>query len=131
MDLLIPACQTLALVGPTGAGKSTLAKLITRTYDPNAGSVSLDGRDVREVTLTSLRKQLGVVPQEPFLFCETLRDNLTLGRPDATDDEVVQTCRATGLDLDGWEPAALAQARAARNYRGWRGRAVRRTVSRS
>ena len=100
VDLLIPAGQTLALVGPTGAGKSTLAKLITRTYDPIEGRVTLDGHDLREVTLTSLRKQLGVVSQEPFLFSGTLRDNLVLGRPEATDDEVLQTCEAIGLDLD-------------------------------
>ena len=99
VDLAVPAGQTLALVGPTGAGKSTLAKLIPRAYDPTAGRVLLDGHDLREVTLPSLRSQVGVVPQEPFLFSGTLRDNLLLGRPEATDEEVLATCSAIGLDL--------------------------------
>ena len=100
VDLVIPAGQTLALVGPTGAGKSTLAKLITRSYDPTSGRVTVDGQDLREVTLTSLRRQIGVVPQEPFLFSGTLRDNLVLGDPDAADAEVLQTCRTIGLDVE-------------------------------
>lgn len=100
VDLVIPAGQTLALVGPTGAGKSTLAKLITRSYDPSAGRVTLDGQDLREVTLTSLRRQIGVVPQEPFLFSGTMRDNLVLGQPEATDAAILETCRAIGLDVE-------------------------------
>jgi ATP-binding cassette subfamily B protein len=100
VELVIPAGQTLALVGPTGAGKSSLAKLITRSYDPTHGRVTVDGQDLREVTLTSLRRQIGVVPQEPFLFSGTLRDNLVLGQPDASDDAVLETCRAIGLHVD-------------------------------
>src|SRR5207245_11557658 len=68
VDLRIAAGETFSLVGPTGAGKSTIAKLVTRFYDPTAGRVLIDGHDLRDVTLESLRKQLGVVPQEPFLF---------------------------------------------------------------
>lgn len=106
IDLVVPAGQTLALVGPTGAGKSTLAKLLTRTYDPTAGRVTVDGRDLREVTLTSLRRQIGVVPQEAFLFSGTLRDNLVLGELDASDEAVLETCREVGLDVDAL-PAGL------------------------
>ena len=76
------------MVGPTGGGKSTLAKLIVRFYDPTSGAVRVDGHDLRDVTTASLRRQLGVVPQEPFLFVGTIRDNLTFARPDATDAEV-------------------------------------------
>lgn len=100
VDLVIPAGQTLALVGPTGAGKSSLAKLITRSYDPTCGRVTVDGQDLRAVTLTSLRRQIGVVPQEPFLFSGTLRDNLVLGLPEASDAAVLQTCRAIGLEVE-------------------------------
>jgi ATP-binding cassette subfamily B protein len=106
VDLVVPAGQTLALVGPTGAGKSTLAKLITRAYDPTVGRVTVDGQDLRDVTLTSLRRQIGVVPQEPFLFSGTLRENLVLGRPDADDAQVLETCRAVGLHVDAF-PAGL------------------------
>jgi len=98
IDLVIPAGQTIALVGPTGAGKSTIAKLVTRFYDPTAGQVLIDGHDLREVTLDSLRRQLGVVPQEPFLFAGSLRDNLAFARPDAGDDEVWDAVTAVGLD---------------------------------
>ena len=85
LSLEIPAGSTVALVGATGAGKSTLAKLIARFYDPQAGSVRIDGRDVRDVTLDSLRAQMAVVPQEGHLFAGTLRDNLLFGRPGADD----------------------------------------------
>ena len=84
----------MAFVGPTGAGKSTLAKLVTRFYDPTAGRVLIDGHDLRDVTLRSLRRQLGVVPQEPFLFAGTIRDNIAFARPDATDDEIARGGRA-------------------------------------
>jgi ATP-binding cassette subfamily B protein len=90
--------ETVAFVGPTGAGKSTLAKLVTRFYDPTDGAVLIDGHDLRRVTLTSLRRQLGVVPQEPFLFAGTLRDNIAFACPDASDGEIAEAAKAVGLD---------------------------------
>ena len=108
IDLTIPAGESLAVVGPTGAGKSTIAKLITRFYDPTAGRVLLDGHDLRGVTLHSLRSQLGVVPQEPFLFDGSIRDNVSFSRPDATHDEVMEACVAVGIDdLVARHPAGL------------------------
>lgn len=85
--------ETVALVGPTGAGKSTILKLLARFYDPQAGEILLDGRDLRSVTLESLRRQIGFVPQEPFLFAGSLRDNIRYGRPDAPDAEVERAAR--------------------------------------
>jgi ATP-binding cassette subfamily B protein len=98
VTLHIAPGETFALVGPTGAGKSTIAKLVTRFYDPQAGTVRIDGHDLRDVTFASLRRQLGVVPQEPFLFHGTVRDNIAFARPDAPDDELAEACRLTGLD---------------------------------
>ena len=98
VDLRIAPGEVIAVVGPTGAGKSTIAKLVTRYYDPSAGAVRIDGHDLRTVTLASLRRQLGVVPQEPFLFNGTIRDNIAFARPDASDDEVRAACTAVGLD---------------------------------
>jgi ATP-binding cassette, subfamily B, bacterial len=97
VDLVVPAGETLALVGPTGAGKSTIARLIARFHDPDAGRVLVDGFDVRSVTLRSLRSQLGIVPQEPFLFSGTIRDNVAFARPEAPDAEVEDACRRVGL----------------------------------
>ena len=97
VDLRIAPGETVAFVGPTGAGKSTLAKLITRFYDPTAGHVLIDGHRIEDVTLASLRRQLGVVPQEPFLFAGTIRDNLAFARPSASDEEVAEAVRAVGL----------------------------------
>ena len=96
VSLLVPPGQTVALVGATGAGKSTVAKLVARFYDPQRGRILIDGHDLREVTEHSLRSQLGVVPQESFLFSGTIRDNIGFGRPDATDDEVEEAARAVG-----------------------------------
>ena len=87
----------MAFVGPTGAGKSTLAKLVTRFYDPTVGRVLIDGYDLRDVTMHSLRSQLGVVPQEPFLFAGTIGDNIAFARPDATDDEIHEAVDRVGL----------------------------------
>lgn len=98
VDLHVAAGETVALVGPTGAGKSTIVKLLARFYDPDEGSVRLDGHDLRDVSFASLRSQLGTVPQEPFLFSGTLRDNIAFARPDAGDDEIIEACRAVGLD---------------------------------
>jgi ATP-binding cassette subfamily B protein len=99
VSLHVPPGQTVALVGATGAGKSTLAKLAARFYDPTAGRVLVDGHDLREVTMRSLRSQMGIVPQEGFLFSGTLRDNIAFGIPDgeAVDDAVLErACRAVG-----------------------------------
>ena len=98
VNLDVAAGETFALVGPTGAGKSTIAKLMARFYDPSSGSVTIDGHDLRDVTLMSLRSQLGLVPQEPFLFHGTVRDNLTFAAPDTTDEEVMAACRELGID---------------------------------
>ena len=97
VNLRIAPGETVAFVGPTGGGKSTLAKLIARFYDPTQGTVEVDGVDLRDVTTASLRRQLGVVPQEPFLFVGSIRDNLTFSRPDATDEEVALTVERVGL----------------------------------
>jgi ATP-binding cassette subfamily B protein len=97
VDLDITAGETISLVGPTGAGKSTIAKLVTRFYDPTEGQVAIDGHDLRDVTIDSLRRQLGVVPQEPFLFAGTMRDNIAFARPDATEDEVMDAIDRVGL----------------------------------
>jgi ATP-binding cassette subfamily B protein len=96
IDLRVPAGQTVALVGSTGAGKSTFAKLAARFYDPTEGRVLVDGHDLRDVRARTLREQMGIVPQEAFLFSGTIRDNLAFGRPEATDDEVERAARAVG-----------------------------------
>lgn len=98
VDLTIPPGQTVALVGATGAGKSTFAKLVARFYDPTRGRVLVDEHDLREVTQRSLRSQLGIVPQEGYLFSGTVRDNIAFGRPDATEDEIVAAATAVGAD---------------------------------
>jgi len=97
VDLRIAPGETVAFVGPTGAGKSTIAKLVTRFYDPTSGRVLIDGSDLRQVTLRSLRSQLGVVPQEPFLFAGTILDNIAFARPDAPRAEVDRAVAAVGL----------------------------------
>ncbi|HVB92335.1 MAG TPA: ABC transporter ATP-binding protein [Acidimicrobiales bacterium] len=97
IDLTIEPGETVAFVGATGAGKSTMAKLVTRFYDPTAGRVLIDGYDLRTVTLSSLRSQLGVVPQEPFLFAGTIRDNISFARPEASDDAVWEAVHQVGL----------------------------------
>jgi ABC-type multidrug transport system fused ATPase/permease subunit len=90
--------QTVALVGHTGAGKSTVVKLLARFYDPTAGRVLIDGTDVRDVSAHSLRSQLGIVPQESFLFSGSVRANIAFGRPEASDAEVVAAAEAVGAD---------------------------------
>ncbi|MGW7493392.1 ABC transporter ATP-binding protein [Streptomyces luteogriseus] len=96
VDLRIPAGQTVAFVGETGAGKSTLVKLVARFYDPTGGRVTVDGTDLRDLDVTSYRHRLGVVPQEAYLFQGTVRDAIAYGRPDATDAEVEAAARAVG-----------------------------------
>ncbi len=97
IDLTIEPGETVAFVGATGAGKSTMAKLVTRFYDPTVGRVLIDGFDLRSVTLKSLRSQLGVVPQEPFLFAGSIRDNISFARPGAPDDAVWDAVHQVGL----------------------------------
>ena len=96
VDLVIAPGQTVALVGETGAGKSTFAKLVARFYDPTGGGVLVDGHDLRTITAHSLRSQMGIVPQEGFLFSGTIRENIAFGRPDATDEEIQAAARAVG-----------------------------------
>ncbi|WP_193473336.1 ABC transporter ATP-binding protein [Streptomyces griseomycini] len=96
IDLRIPAGQTVAFVGETGAGKSTLVKLVARFYDPTGGRVTVDGTDVRDLDITAYRHRLGVVPQEAYLFPGTVRDAIAYGRPDATDAEVEAAARVVG-----------------------------------
>jgi ATP-binding cassette, subfamily B, bacterial len=109
LHLEIPAGQTVALVGTTGAGKTTIAKLIARFYDPIAGSVTLDGVDLRDLTQADLRHHVVMVTQENFMFEGTIADNIRFGRPDATDDEVRAAAIAVGVDrfidtlADGYE----------------------------
>ena len=98
IDLDVPAGTTVALVGHTGAGKTTIAKLIARFYDPTEGTITIDDVDLRHVRQESLRRQLGIVPQEGFLFAGTVTDNIAFGRPDATRDEVVSAARTVGAD---------------------------------
>jgi ABC-type multidrug transport system fused ATPase/permease subunit len=96
VSLHVPAGQTVALVGETGAGKSTLAKLVARFYDPQRGRVLVDGHDLRDLRSTALRSQFGIVPQEGYLFSGSIRDNIAFGRPDAAEEEILAAARAVG-----------------------------------
>jgi ABC-type multidrug transport system fused ATPase/permease subunit len=98
INLRILPGQTVALVGATGAGKSTMAKLLARFYDPTSGAVLVDGHDLREVSSASLRSQMGIVPQEAFLFSGTVRDNIAFGRPDASLEQIRAAAAAVGAD---------------------------------
>ena len=100
IDLDVPAGTTVALVGRTGAGKSTIAKLIARFYDPRVGRITIDGHDLRDVEQRSLRRQLGVVPQEGFLFAGTVAENIAFAQPDASREQVERAAAAVGAD--GW-----------------------------
>ncbi|MGA5537470.1 ABC transporter ATP-binding protein [Mycolicibacterium nivoides] len=98
LELSVPAGQTVALVGTTGAGKTTIAKLIARFYDPTAGSVTLDGVDLRELAQADLRRHVVMVTQENFMFSGTVADNIRFGRPGATDEQVREAAAAVGAD---------------------------------
>ena len=108
--------ERLALVGPTGAGKSTLAKLIARFYDPAQGTVAFGGTDLRDATISSLRQRIVVVPQEGYLFAGSIRENVRVGRPEATDAEVDAALEALG------SPRAVRVARRRARHRGARTR---------
>lgn len=132
VDLRITPGERVAIVGPSGSGKSTLAMLVSRFYDPTEGAVLVDGHDVRDVTLRSLRRQVGVVFEESFLFSDSVRANIAYGRPDATDDQIEAAARAAqahefitelprgydtaigerGLTLSGGQRQRIALARA-------------------
>jgi len=107
IDLDIPPGQTVALVGATGAGKSTFAKLVARFYDPTSGRISVDGVDLRDVRAHSLRSQMGIVPQEGFLFSGTIHDNIAFGRPQATREDVEAAAAAVGADFVSRLPHGL------------------------
>jgi ABC-type multidrug transport system fused ATPase/permease subunit len=96
IDLVVPAGTTVALVGHTGAGKSTIAKLLARFYEPTHGRITIDGVDLNDVSQASLRRQLGVVPQEGFLFAGTVAENIAFGKPDASADEIVRAAGTVG-----------------------------------
>ncbi len=98
LNLTIEAGETVALVGPTGAGKTSIANLVGRFYDVSAGAVLIDGYDVRDLTAASLHRQMGLVPQDPFLFPGTIADNIRFGRPDAGDEELVAAARLANAD---------------------------------
>jgi ATP-binding cassette subfamily B multidrug efflux pump len=104
VNLRIPAGSSLAIVGPTGSGKSTLVDLIPRIYDAAPGSVLIDGRPIREYPLEFLRRTIGFVPQETFLFSETIRENIAFGKEDATDEDVRLAAQAAsiGADIEGF-----------------------------
>src|SRR5437763_4682017 len=97
IDLDVKAGRTIAIVGPTGSGKTTLVALLPRLYDPTEGSVSIDGADLREVDVTSLREEVGLVSDDPFLFSDTIRGNIAYARPDASDEEVVAAATRAGI----------------------------------
>jgi ATP-binding cassette subfamily B protein len=94
IDLDVPAEAVVGILGPTGAGKSTLVNLIPRFYDPTEGAVLVDGHDVREWDLATLRRQIGIVQQTPLLFSTTLRENIAYGRPDASEEEIIAVAKA-------------------------------------
>ena len=100
VNLTIPAGATLAIVGRTGSGKTTLVDLIPRLFDVSAGRVTIDGHDVREIPLGILRRAIGFVPQDPFLFSRSVRDNIRFGAPAATDDDVQEAATIAALDRD-------------------------------
>ncbi|HEY6071463.1 MAG TPA: ATP-binding cassette domain-containing protein, partial [Chthoniobacterales bacterium] len=98
VDLQIEPNQMIAIVGGTGAGKSTLLSLVPRFYDPTAGSVTLDGQDVRAITKKSLRAQIGIVLQDTLLFSTTIRENIAYGRADATEEEIIDAAKRAQAD---------------------------------
>ncbi|HAS73988.1 MAG TPA: thiamine ABC transporter permease [Clostridiales bacterium UBA8960] len=96
-SLTIPSGKTIALVGPSGVGKTTITQLIPRFYDVNEGQVAIDGHDIRSIAMASLRSHIGIVQQDVFLFYGTIRDNIAYGKPDATDDEIVEAAKKANI----------------------------------
>jgi ATP-binding cassette subfamily B protein len=99
VDLEIRAGETIAFVGPSGAGKTTITSLLPRFYEPDSGRILIDGMDTREMTLASLRREIGIVQQDVFLFAGTIRENIAYGRLDATEDDIMDAARRARLDL--------------------------------
>ncbi|MEM2028689.1 MAG: ATP-binding cassette domain-containing protein [Candidatus Bathyarchaeia archaeon] len=97
-NLKVNPGEILAVVGPTGAGKTSLANLILRLYDPQGGRILIDGVDIRKIRLSSLRRQISLVPQEPILFKDTVRENIRYGKPDAKDEEIIRVIHDLGLE---------------------------------
>ena len=98
VSIHIPAGKSVALVGPSGGGKTTICSLLPRFYDVTAGKVTIDGKDVRDLTLKSLRNQIGMVQQDVYLFDGTIRENIAYGKPDATDEEIKEAARRANMD---------------------------------
>src|SRR5690606_3590300 len=98
IDLSIRAGETVAFVGPSGAGKTTICSLLPRFYEVTAGRITIDGIDIRDMSLASLRRQIGVVQQDVFLFSGTIRENIAYGRLDASDTEILEAARRARLD---------------------------------
>jgi ABC-type multidrug transport system fused ATPase/permease subunit len=97
VDISVDPGTTVALVGMTGSGKTTILRLLLRLYDVTAGRIEIDGQDIRDITLSSLRQTIGVVPQDPVLFNASILENLRYARPSATDDEIYDACRAAAI----------------------------------
>ncbi|MHB9144747.1 MAG: ABC transporter ATP-binding protein [Symbiobacteriia bacterium] len=124
--------QMVALVGPSGAGKSTLIQLVTRLYDPTSGRITIDGHDLRRVTQQSLREHVSVVTQDPFLFHATVRENLLLAKPDATDAELAEACRKAYIhDLIAGLPEGYDTLVGERGYRFSGGERQRLSIARA
>ena len=100
IDLRVPAGSSLGVIGRTGSGKSTMALLVPRLFDVTAGRVTVDGVDVRDWELTKLRSGIGFVPQDPFLFSQSIGENIEFARPDVTQEEVMRMIEMAGLDSD-------------------------------
>ena len=116
VSLSVAPGETVAIVGPSGGGKTTLCKLIPRFYDVSSGSISIDGRDVRDVTQKSIHENIGIVQQDVFLFADTVLENIRYGKPDATEEEVIEAAKKAEIYQD-----ILAMPKGFQTYVGERG----------